>query len=102
MTRDKEQNQKRMEKYRAAQKEKERENERNAIADAVVAKLAEKERNAIADAIKQGARDHELFEAAWMEHRDELTVGVPECVAKVTFQHGWVAGVSSRKRPRIK
>ena len=48
------------------------------------------------------ARDHELFEAAWMEHRDELTVGVPECVAKVTFQHGWVAGVSSRKRPRIK
>ena len=48
------------------------------------------------------ARDHELFEAAWMEHRYELTVGVPECVAKVTFQHGWVAGVSSRKRPRIK
>ena len=44
------------------------------------------------------ARDNERFEAAWANHREELTVGVPECVAKVSFQHGWAAG---RKRLRV-
>jgi len=43
------------------------------------------------------AGDNERFEAAWAEHREELTVGVPGCVAKVVFQHGWAAG---RKRLR--
>ena len=47
------------------------------------------------------ARDNERFETAWAEHRDELTVGVPECVAKVAFQHGWAACESSRKRLRV-
>ena len=44
------------------------------------------------------ARDRERLEAAWVEHRDELTVGVAEGVAKVIFQHGWVAGC---KRQRV-
>jgi hypothetical protein len=44
------------------------------------------------------ARDNERFEAAWAEHREELTVGFPECVAKVVFQHGWATG---RKRLRV-
>jgi len=46
------------------------------------------------------AGDNARFEAAWAEHREELTVGVPECVAKVSFQHGWAACESSRKRLR--
>jgi len=37
------------------------------------------------------SRDNARFEAAWAEYREELTVGVPECVAKVVFQHGWAA-----------
>jgi hypothetical protein len=47
------------------------------------------------------AGDNERFEAAWVNHREELTVGVPECVAKVSFQHGWAACESSRKRLRV-
>jgi hypothetical protein len=43
-------------------------------------------------------RDRERFEVAWAEHRDELTVGVPECVGRAVFQHGWAAG---RKRMRV-
>jgi len=46
------------------------------------------------------ARDNERFEAAWANHREELTVGVPECVAKVSFQHGWAAH-AGRKRLRV-
>ena len=46
------------------------------------------------------ARDNERFEAEWAEHREELTVGVPECIAKVSFQHGWAAH-AGRKRLRV-
>ena len=46
------------------------------------------------------AGDNERFEAAWADHRDELTVGFPECVAKAVFQHGWVAH-AGRKRLRV-
>ena len=46
------------------------------------------------------ARDNERFDAAWADHREELTVGVPECVAKVVFQHGWAAH-AGRKRLRV-
>ena len=42
-------------------------------------------------------RDRECFEVAWAYHRDELTVGVPECVARAVFQHGWAAH-ADRKR----
>jgi hypothetical protein len=47
------------------------------------------------------AGDNARFEAAWAEHREELTVGVPECIAKVSFQHGWAACESSHKRLRV-
>ena len=47
------------------------------------------------------ARDNERFEAEWAEHREELTVGVSECVARAVFQHGWAACESSRKRLRV-
>jgi len=46
------------------------------------------------------AGDNERFEAAWANHREELTVGVPECVARAVFQHGWAAH-AGRKRLRV-
>ena len=47
------------------------------------------------------AGDNERFEAAWAEHSEELTVGVPECVARAVFQHGWAACESSSKCLRV-